>query len=353
MGTLYNDPNNSKNISMTVDWISQLYGASYLGVARTGVPSSFLNRAIYDNQNISKKRSRGIQDFGPNAKRLQLSALGRSDAIAQLMAARPRRGRRGRRGKRRFRKRTFRKRKSFARRVKRVIFRTLERQEKLIALAAQTFAEGDGIARVTYIHSPLGEMFQGTTEQTFKGDQFYLQGLLIRGMLTMDLTTPPASSALVRLSLVKSVEQGAGFGASFVALTGTTTAITGPVQVPPNVNPRLFQDQAAAQFNGAGYVIPFDITRLKVIRSYMLVVNPSGTTIGTEAALPTCFKCYVPIKKMMQIEDATQAPITASPTRYKWGTYYWVLQVLASTAGSSADTVVNMAYESKVYFRDP
>jgi len=300
---------------------------------------------------VSKKRSRGLSTFGSDPKRLKLSDLGTKNISRPFtMAARRRTFRKRRRS---FRKRRFRRgRRGFARRVKRVIFRALERKSMVAATAAMTLTEGDGVARVTLIHSPVSNMAHGNEEDSFDGNQFWLKGLSIRGQLHMDTTTPPSTSAIVRLSLVHSREQGAGFNAGFVALTSATTAITNPVQVPPNVNPRLFQN-AATFFTGAGYVVPFDTTRVKVIRSFILSVNPGGDVEAGQLSTPTLFKCYVPIKRMMQVEDALQGPIGTPPIRFKNGTYYWVLQVIASQPGSSSDTVVNMTYQSVVYFRDP
>lgn len=259
-----------------------------------------------------------------------------------------------RRGRRFGRKRRFRRRGTgFAKRVKRVIFRTLERKQRTTneSGSTQALAEGDGTTRVVYLHTPVLNMQHGDEEDRFEGNNFWLKGLLLRGQLHMDVTTPPATAAIVRITLLWSRIQGAGFHTGFVALGNTTTATTNPAQTAPDANPQFFMT-TALPFTGQGYVAPFDTTRHKVIKSFVLPVNPSGDSEAAELSMPTLFKCYVPIRRMIQVEDELQGPLTA-PIRCKNGTYWWMIQCIASPAGTSSDVVVNMQYHACTYFRDP
>jgi len=338
---------------MATGWVARAVFHTVYRSAGIVAPSAFLNSAIQDNQNISKKRSRGLTVFGSDPKRLRLSDLSSPRLSTALHMAIRRRTFRRRPKRRRRSKRRFRRRSTFTKRVRRVIFRSLERKVlNCNGISTVNIAEGDGVSRVVLVHSPLSQMAHGDEEDRFQGNQFWVKGLLIRGQFSMDLTTPSAASAIMRLSLIWTPEQGAGFNLGFVGFGNTTTSSTNPAQVSPNVNPRFFMN-AGTPHTGAGYVAPFDTTRVKVIKTFIIPVNPSGDTLGTQLAMPTLFKCYVPIRKMVQVEDPLQSSIAAPPTRYKHGTYFWVLQCLAGNIGTSADTVVNMLYQSLVYFRDP
>jgi len=314
-------------------------------------PSAFVQHAIEGNQDISKKRSRGLTVFGNDPKRLRLSDLSAPRTSTSVVMAMRRRTSRRKFRRRRRTKRRGRRKSSFVRRVKRVIFRSLERKVMSLGISAVTIPEGDGVTRTVLVHAPLSNMAQGDEEDRFQGNQFWVKGLLVRGQFSMDTTTPPAASAVIRLSLIWTPEQGAGFNGGFIAFGNTTTSTANPAQTSPNVNPRFFMN-SATPFVGAGYTVPFDTTRVKVIKTFIIPVNPSGTQ-GSNLAMPTLFKCYVPIRKMVQCEDPLQASIATPPTRYKYGTYFWVMQCIAGNVGTSNDTVVNMVYQSLVYFRDP
>jgi len=301
---------------------------------------------------LSKKRSRGFQFFQPE-KRLKLADFSISKNTTGPIMAFRRRFRPRRRPRRRFRRRFRKGRRSFAKRVRRVILRTAEPRRRVNAQEFNlALAEGDGTTRIIHVQSPLSDLLQGDEDDRFDGNKVWIKGMALRGTFSMDLTTPPATSALVRLTLLWSKDQGDGFNSTFEPFGNTTTAITNPTQVPPNVNPRFFMD-TSVPFVGAGMVAPFDTTRHKVIRSFMIPVNPGGDVVDGDLSMPTPFNIYVPIRRNMQIEDALQGPIDTVPTRYKNGTYWWVMQVIASPLGTSSDTVVNMSYEHIIYFRDP
>jgi len=324
------------------------YAAQRLG------PIVPLSSATINGLDVSRKRPATLSLIGgPDPKRLKLSDFGTKRKSKMVRRGRTAFRRRSRRTRRFRRKRSF-GRRSFAKRVKRVIFRTLERKVNVSTdpgFDEVAMAEGDGTTRVIYVHSPVSAMNHSDEEDGFHGNEFWLKALSLRGQLSMDTTTPPATAAIVRFTLLWSKDQGSGFDTGFVSFGNTTTANTNPAQTAPNVNPRFFMN-TAVPFVGQGYVVPFDTTRHKVIRSWIVPVNPSGDSESGQLSMPTLFKLYVPIRKMMQIEDATQGPLT-QPVRFKNGTYWWVIQVIASNVGTSADPVVNMEVQALTYFRDP
>ena len=81
-------------------------------------------------------------------------------------------------------------------------------------------------------------------------------------------------------------------------------------------------------------------------------MNPAGDIESGQASLPTPFRCWVPINKMMQAEDALGDVLNTEPIRFKYGTYWWVLQCIATNDGTSSDTVVSMDFQSHVHYRD-
>lgn len=302
---------------------------------------------------VQRKRPATLQLIGgPDPKRLKLSDFTTKKRLRNMPRVRRRSSRRFSRRKRRFGRKRIGRRVTFAKKVKRVIFRTLERKLRVtLNTTTQTLAEGDGVTRVTYLHTPVLNMQHGDEEDRFEGNNFWLKGLLIRGQLTMDRTTPLATSALVRFTLMWSRIQGAGFDTGFTALGNTTTAVANPAQTAPDANPQFFMN-TAVPFVGQGYVAPFDTTRHKVIKSFTIPVNPTSNTEAGVASMPTPFKCYVPIRRMIQVEDALQGPL-GGPIRCKGGTYWWIVQCVATNDGTSADTVCALDCQCITYFRDP
>jgi len=300
---------------------------------------------------VSKKRPATLQLIGGDSKRLRLSdfAPAKSKSRRLIMARRRFSRRRPRRNRRLRKRRGFRR---FAKRVRGVLLRTIEPKDRLVANSlAQAMREGDGTTRSIYVHTPVQNLIQGILDQEFVGNKFYLKGVGLRGQLSLDTTTPSTTGALVRFTLLFTKDQADGMDDAFNEYTSITTPITNPTQVPPNVNPRFFK-YTSQPFVGTGYTAPFDTTRHKVIRSFTVPVNPGGDVETGQLSMPTPFKCYVPIKRMMQLEDSSGADLSTPPNRFKYGTYWWVVQCVMSAAGVSTDTVVNMAYQSHVYFRD-
>lgn len=302
---------------------------------------------------VSKKRPATLQLIGgSDAKRLRLSDFvklrkrKRGGGMARRRFRRRFRRRRRARGKRTFRR--------FARRVKRVILRTQEPKNRLAANnLAFNLVEGDAVSRVVYVHCPVASLLQGPEDDEFIGNKFWLKGVSIRGQLSMSTDTPTATGALVRFTLLWSRDQGAAnMSTTLIPLTSGTTVNTNPAQTAPNVNPRFFA-YTTSPFTGHGYVTPFDTTRHKVIRSFSIPVNPSGDVETGQFSIPTPFNCYVRIGKMQQVEDHDSGDLSTPPMRFKYGTYWWVIQCIASNTNPPGnDPICTLQFQSHVYYRD-
>ena len=94
----------------------------------------------------------------------------------------------------------------------------------------------------------------------------------------------------------------------------------------------------------------FPVT-IKVLRQWKIPVNLGGDQ-ATLSAMPTLFKLYCPINRMVQFEDAGELGLTTAPRRFKKGNYFFVLQVITGTAGGVNDTIINGDFRSEVFFRD-
>jgi len=263
--------------------------------------------------------------------------------------------RRFRRRFRRRRRRFPRKKRGFRRAVKRVILRTLE-PRKLAVSFAQAFAEADATNRLVYVNCPPSALVQGTAgtqDDQVDGNKVFLRGMILRGQVAMDNTTPTANGVIFRVTACFSKEQGSGFQGGFVVYNSTTTSAANPAQVPPDTNPRFFDAVVPQAFIGGGNVIPFDRTNVKVLKQWTFLVNPGADTIASELSLPTIVKCYLPINKMIQFEDAGQLGLTTAPRRFKYGNYFFVVQVIASSgAPFSTDTLVNGSFRTEVFWKD-
>jgi len=138
----------------------------------------------------------------------------------------------------------------------------------------------------------------------------------------------------------------------WVPYGNTTTDILAPVQVPPFFNPRFFETTGNQAFTGDGYIIPFDKTKWKDIKSYTIAVNPAGDVEGTQFSMPTPFNLWFPVNRKMQFIDPIEGGITQDTLGFKHGSYYLVMQVIASAAGTQSDNVAVMAHRVSTYFRD-
>lgn len=285
---------------------------------------------------------------------IDLSFDSKRRKLTPRMAFRRRTFRRRFRRRRPFRKKRFGRRR-FAKRVKRVILRTLE-PRKIATSFAQSFAEADVNNRLVYVNCPPSALVQGTAgtqDDQVDGNKVFLRGMVLRGQIAMDTTTPSAEAAIFRVTACFTKEQGSGFQGGFVVYNSTTTSAANPAQVPPDTNPRFFDAVVPQAFIGGGNVIPFDRTNVKVLKQWTFLVNPGSGTIGTELALPTIVKCYLPINKMIQFEDAGQLGLTTAPRRFKKGNYFFVVQVIASSGFPfSTDTLINGSFRTEVFWKD-
>lgn len=257
--------------------------------------------------------------------------------------------------RRRFRKKVPFRRRRFTKAVRRVILKTTESKLRRVPESGSlNLAQGDGTSRVTYVQAPANSLIQGPESDEFLGSKFWLKGISLRGQVGTSGETTTYNGCLIRVTLVWSKEQGTGLDTAFVAFTSATTSIAAPLQTPPFQNPRFFETtNATNQFVGNGWALAFDRTKVKVIKSYTIQVNPG---VENEAgagiiATPTPFNLYFPINRPMQIEDPAQGDLT-SPFMFKHGTYYLVMQAIANTNDVSSTQVAEMTYTTTTYFKE-
>jgi len=269
------------------------------------------------------------------------------------------RSRRSFRGRRRsFRKRRFRSRRgSFKRAVKRVILRTAEPKQAITsAVLAQGLVQGDGTSRIVYVMCPIQVPGQGIQDDQFIGNKFYVKGISFRGQVGTSGEDTTFQGALIRITLVWSKKQNSALSTGWNTFGSTTTRTTNPTATAPSENPTFFESpNLTGQFTGNGWVDPFDITTVKVISSKTIIVNPGveNQAEGGVVSCPTPFSFYYRLNKWLQIEDPTHGDFATAQFRFKYGTYYLVMQVIANTNDVSNTPVAEMDYKVKVHFRDP
>jgi len=265
--------------------------------------------------------------------------------------------RRFRRRKRTFRRRRmpFRKRR-FTKAVRRVILKTSEPKQIWAPENTTGYAirEGDGTSRIINVTSPLSAPIQGVEDDQFIGNKFFAKGIVLRGQVGTSGEVTNRQGCIIRITLVFSKEQNPLDGA-WTEFTSATTSSAAPLATSPNVNPRFFESSnATLQFVGNGWTLPFDRTRVKVITSKTIVVNPGVENDAGAGiiAMPTPFNLYFPINKWMQIEDPDQNSLT-DPLRFKYGNYYLVMQAVSNTNDVTDQTIAEMDYSIGVFYRDP
>lgn len=340
------------------DWISEGVIGTQLGIARTFGAHPFLNQAF----NPGIKRPSTLPDLSRFAKRPRVEVTATARPITNKMALRRTRFRRRRRlfRRRRFRrinrKRSF---KRFARKVRRVVIKTAERKKidtTGVAINGLNIREGDGTSRATYIYNPISLVTQGVQDDQFLGNSFWVSGVNFRGQVGLSQHEAAIGGATLKVSWVWSREQLPATGTGFLELnSGTTAALTataGTVIAPPDTVPRLFESTGSLGFVGNGNVIPFNGTAVKVIKTTYISINPSGVTDSAVTA-PTLFNLWFPLKKFMQIDDPVEGDLSATTLRFKHGTYYLVMQLIADSNSVLAANQVEMDYRVTVYYRDP
>lgn len=341
------------------DWITEGVLATQGRLFGTFGAHPFLNTAF----NPGIKRPYNLPNLVTStAKRPRLELPSTVRKSTNRMAFRRSRFRRRRTFRRRTRKNFRRSRRApFARRVRRVILKSAEAKKidtTGVAVLGTDLREGDGTSRVTYIYNPISLVTQGVQDDQFLGNSFWVKGVAFRGQVGLSEHSTASHGAIMRVSWVWTREQLPATGTQFLELnSGTTAALTataGTVVAPPDTVPRLFESTGTLGFVGAGYVIPFNRTAVKVLKTVNIPVNPSGTTDdGTDPTVPTPFNLWFPLRKWMQIDDPTEGDLSATTLRFKRGTYYLVLQVISDTNSVLAANQIEMDYRVSVFYRDP
>jgi len=266
-----------------------------------------------------------------------------------------------RRFRRRFKRRPrrFRRRRgSFKRAGKRVIFKTAEPLKYDAAIVnGLAIREGDGTTRVTNVACPMFGTHQGVQDDMFVGNKYWLKGYGIRGQVGTSGEVTTRQGATIRISLVWSREQNPQIlFAGFTEFTSATTASTNPTATSPNVNPRFFESATVSlQYVGNGYQLPFDTTNCKVLSSRIVMVNPG---VENEAgagiiATPSLFNFYFPINRWVQVRDPGEADLSNTALTYKHGAYYLVMQAISNTNDVTNQTIAEMDYSIGMFYRDP
>jgi len=324
-------------------YLAQAAGFVAAGTALSGY-------ALYNDIKSSKRKFPDEGFYEPVAKKGKM-------AFRSRRFGRRRFGRR-RFGRRRFRKRVPFKRRRFTKAVRRVIRRTAEPkvQRNPENITGLTLTQGDGTTRVIYVSNPPGGMIQGSEADELIGDRIFLKGISLRGQVGTSGENTTFQGAKIRISCVWSKEQGSALDGAWTIFGSTTTPVANPTQIPPFVNPRFFESSNAnLVFVGNGWTIPFDTRgKVRVLRSYTIQLNPGvenqadGGIIGDV----TPFDLWFPINKWMRIEDPDQLDIS-SPFRFKYGTYYLVMQVVSNTNDVSNTAVGEMDYSISTYYCQP
>jgi hypothetical protein len=312
-------------------------------------------------------------DASLNSRKRKYSQLNTPPPTPVVGPKKPRMAfRRRTRTRRAFRKRrTFRKkrvfrrsRKAFARKVKSVILRTSEPKKYDNPSAANVdLREGDGTSRVTYIRNIWAALSQGVTHKDFVGDSFFPKGFNIRGQVSLGPTAVTTGhTTVLRFTHVFSTAQltvGTGtIGPGFLELnSGTTAALTqsaGAAVLSPQEVPLLFEGTGTLGYVGNGWVIPFNSQKVRVIKSYTVIVNPGGVSDAETNVSPvTPFNLWFPLKRgKMQINDPTEAALPA-PNVFKTGAHYLVIQAIRTTNSVANEIACNMDYRLTVFFKDP
>lgn len=295
------------------------------------------------------------------SKKRKIEPVSGSPKVSNPFIAMPAIRRRGRFRRRRrvIRRRRRVGRRRFSRRVKKVIFRTLEPRVNYLQRAELTTLRETDIAgsRVTYIWRPLSSMLQGIEDDNFTGNKYWIKGFEMRGQMSISTTTVATAGLYVRFSLIRS--RAIGQYANIPQEFGSTTLdAVGPVQAPPFTNPRIFQGPPSAQVGstwvGDGIALPFDSSNIKVLKSMTVYVTGGGTEAANQNGIPVPFKFWMPIHKMFQIQDPVQAEQTTVQSFGKNYEYYIIGQVIdtADTSNTSPDVGVVMLYSMMTYWRD-
>lgn len=321
-----------------------------LGSAATAVGVGIANKEFGSPNWGSNKRKAVLQLTGGPVKKVR--------SIRSFRRAMKSRFRVRRRFRRRFRRRRpQRKRRSFTKRVRRIVRNTAEPKKVYVTIASvQTFNEGDGTSRVGYILNPPALLAQGNQANQFIGRDVFVKGISFRGQLCLSGETTAYAGCLVRVTLFHSrANTGSTMtGPLFQVYNSTTTFNTTPTQTSPNFNPKPFAITGAVGFTGAGYAIPFDRSNIKVLASRTLVVN-SGAENQSGAgivSIPTPFKLFFRINRNMHIIDPDNSSASGQ-LGFKNGSYFVFVQAISNTNDVLANAAVECEYQMALHYRDP
>lgn len=335
------------------DWVSDLVSHSVYTPYAASVPAVFLNSAIQHSH--KRKAPSKLINFNASKKPRLITDSSPIVTSSNMAKFRGRKRKFGRRRRIRFKKGS---RKRFSRAVKRVIVRTAEPKQAYSVRGADVtvFEASAAGSRSLAIWRPLTSVDQGLEDDQYLGNKIWIKGFMMRGQMSLITATVPTAGCFVRLTCFK---------ARTVAVIGnpdifgpTTNDNTAPVQTGRFSNPRIFQAStiagAQSAWVGNGFSIPFDNTNIKIIRSKTFFVTAGGTTAAAQNGIPVPFKFWVPIRKMHQFQDPTQATLAGTQVFGKFGDYYIIMQVIDTsvTASASPNVGVSMGYSLITYFRD-
>lgn len=326
--------------------------------AGVGAVATFVGAGLADNSfgwNTSYKRK--LELVGGDLPSSKKTKLITSRPMAFMRSRRRSRFRRRRRVRFRKRRVPFRKRK-FTRAVKRVILRTAEAKKvDNVSNAVLTTREGDGTSRTIWAIQPAAILTQGVQADQFIGDKFFLKGFTFRGQVALSGENTTYAGAIVRVTVIHHFTNNNSTAANaFQEFTSATTLTSNPTQLAPFQNPQFFESTGTNEsIRGNGFVIPFDRKLVKVLHSRTFAVNPGADNQATEGvvAIPTPFKFYFPINRWVQIVDPGEADLSATTLRFKHGSYWIVLQVVANTNDNTDAPNAEFDYRISTHYRDP
>lgn len=255
-----------------------------------------------------------------------------------------------------FRRRRWRRRRrrTFNSKVGSALLKFAETKREVDSVAQQTFSAGDGITRVLYIASPVGNILQGTGGDGHVGDAMWIKAIWVRGRISLDQTT---NSLRVRI-LVISTQQFADLPTGFTTYGNTTTATTNPAQTAADQesNIRIFETSAAelAAQPSAPYVgnasgidiIDSDLIRVHGGREYFLsqqhLLNFQNVDI------------FVPINKKWRNYSEFDVDVTDQMRSFKDRNYYVILQVFSNSNANNILAAQDIlgTFDLITYFKD-
>jgi hypothetical protein len=251
-------------------------------------------------------------------------------------------------GRRRYRRRRSR----FVRRVNRAeIINAATKKATFAQLSAENLAQGDGTGRQLIIYSPLTNLSQGDGVFQFNGRSIHPTGIQVRGNVSIpEGGAQEYTNAFIRFTLFWSRSQADYTNGQ--VFDSTTAASTGPTQVPPFSNPRIFDSVTTvfAPYVADDFGTQFDNTNIKVLATRIINVNPGASLNG---AHPFKFFMRFP-KRRLTWNDPAEQSLATPPNFPKIGNYYFIIQAFGSAgaANIATTTVAILDLHGSVYWKD-